>query len=196
MGIATQYNLLVASFPQKVINKKDLSNAIQRFKKQVKLDKNDACNMLITLYLKKDNDPRWIIKPRFEPDERRLNSLFWMFPDQVNVYNKYRDVVIVDTTSKTNQFDMILILVIVVDNNFQNLIIAAMLLEDETEATFTWVLQELKNSCDAFPIVLYSDANPALISSVRNNYPETRHLHCIFHINLNLRKKLKGKLRD
>ena len=91
---------------------------------------------------------------------------------------------------------MILMLVIVVDNNFQNLIIAAVLLEDETEATFTWVLQELKNSCDAFPIVLYSDANPALILSVRNNYPETRHLHCIFHIDLNLRKKLKGKLRD
>ena len=132
--------------------------------------------MLTTLYLKKDNDPRWIIKPRFEPDERRLNSLFWMSPDQVNVYNKYQNVVIVDTISKTNQFDMILMLVIVVDNNFQNLIIAAALLEDETEATFTWVLQELKNSCDASPIVLYSDADPALISPVRNNYPETRHI--------------------
>ncbi|CAG8776136.1 4876_t:CDS:2 [Cetraspora pellucida] len=86
MGIATQYNLLVASFPQKVINKKDLSNMIQRFKKQVKPDKNDA--------------------------------------------------------------------------------------------------------------FLYSDADPALILSIRNNYPETWHLHCIFHIDLNLRKKLKGKLRD
>ena len=32
MGIPTQYNLLVASFPDKVINKKDLSNAIQKFK--------------------------------------------------------------------------------------------------------------------------------------------------------------------
>ncbi len=28
MGILTQYNLLVVSFPNKVINKKDLSNAI------------------------------------------------------------------------------------------------------------------------------------------------------------------------
>ncbi|CAG8715655.1 10182_t:CDS:2 [Cetraspora pellucida] len=92
---------------------------------------------------------------------------------QVNVHKKYRDVVIIDITSKTNQFDMILMLVIVVDNNFQNLIIAAALLEDETEATFIWVFQELKNSCDAAPVVLYSDANSALISSIRNNYPET-----------------------
>ena len=47
---------------------------------------------------------------------------------------------IVDITSKTNQFDMILILVIVVDNNFRNLIAAAAILEDEIEATFAWVL--------------------------------------------------------
>lgn len=196
MGISTQYNLLAASFPNKIINKKDLSNVIQQFKKHAKPIKNDACQMLTDLYLKKDNDPRWIIKPRFDHGERRLNSLFWMSPDQVNAYGRYKDVVIVDTTSKTNQFDMILMLVIVIDNNFRNLIVAAAILEDETEATFAWVLQELKNSCDVTPTVLYSDADPALISAVKMNFPETQHFHCIFHIDLNLRKKLKGKLHD
>ena len=196
MGMPTQYNLLVALFSDKVINKKDLSNAIQQFKKQVKPSKNDACTMLTELYLKKDDDPRWIIKPRFDFEERRLNSLFWMSPDQVNSYERYCDIVIIDTTSKTNQFDMILMLVIVVDNNFRNLIVAAAILEDETEATFAWVLQELKNSCDIIPTALYSDADPALISAVRENYPETQHFHCIFHIDLNLKKKLKGKLHD
>ncbi|CAB4418039.1 unnamed protein product [Rhizophagus irregularis] len=196
LGIPTQYNLLVASFPNKVINKKDLSNAIQQFKKQAKPIKNDACQMLTELYLKKDDDPRWIIKPRFDHGERRLNSLFWMSPDQVNAYERYHDIVIVDTTSKTNQFDMILMLIIVVDNNFRNIIVAAAILEDETEATFTWILQELKNSCDLTPTVLYSDADPALISAIKTNYPETHHFHCIFHIDLNLKKNLKGKLHD
>ncbi|EXX64583.1 hypothetical protein RirG_141350 [Rhizophagus irregularis DAOM 197198w] len=196
LGIPTQYNLLVASFPNKVINKKDLSNAIQQFKKQAKPIKNDACQMLTELYLKKDDDPRWIIKPRFDHGERRLNSLFWMSPDQVNAYERYHDIVIIDTTSKTNQFDMILILIIVVDNNFRNIIVAAAILEDETEATFTWILQELKNSCDLAPTVLYSDADPTLISAIKTNYPETHHFHCIFHIDLNLKKNLKGKLRN
>src|SRR6266498_3234255 len=196
MGIPTQYNLLVASFPGKVINKKNLSNAIQQFKKQAKSNKNNACQMLTELYLNKEDDPRWIIKPCFDFEERRLNSLFWMSPNQVNSYGRYHDIVIIDTTSKTNQFDMILMLIIVVDNNFRNLIVAAAILEDETEATFAWVLQELKNSCDIAPTALYSDADPALISAVRKNYPETRHFHCIFHIDLNLRKKLKGKLHD
>ena len=89
---------------------------------------------------------------------------------------------------------MILMLVIVVNNNFKNLIVAAAILEDETEATFAWVLQELKNSCDIIPTALYSDADPSLISAIKKNYSETQHFHCIFHIDLNLRKKLKGKM--
>ena len=76
MSIPIQYNLLVASFPNKVINKKDLSNAIQQFKKQIKPSKNNACQILIKLYLKKDDDLMWIINPRFDLEERRLNSLF------------------------------------------------------------------------------------------------------------------------
>src|SRR5436305_403856 len=103
-----------------------------------------------------------------------------MSSNQVDSYERYRNIVIIDTTSKTNQFDMMLLLVIVVDNNFRNLIVAAAILEDETEATFSWVLQELKNSCNITPTALYSDADPALISAVRNNYPKTQHFIVYF----------------
>jgi hypothetical protein len=33
-----------------------------------------------------------------------------------------------------------------------------------------------------------------MIHSIKKIYPNTQHLLCIFHIDLNLRKKLKGKL--
>ena len=39
-------------------------------------------------------------------------------------------------------------LVIVINNNFKSLVVVAAILKDETEATFVWVLQELKNSYD------------------------------------------------
>ena len=76
--------------------------------------------MLTELYLKKDEDSRWIIKPRFDYGEKRLNSLFWMSTNQINAYEKYNDIVIVDTTSKTNQFDMMLMLIIAVDSSCSN----------------------------------------------------------------------------
>ena len=55
----------------------------------------------------------------------------------------------------------------------ENLIIAVAILKDKIEATFAWTLQELKNSCDIIPIALYSNADPALISVMKKNYPET-----------------------
>ncbi|GBC52446.2 protein FAR1-RELATED SEQUENCE 5-like [Rhizophagus irregularis DAOM 181602=DAOM 197198] len=143
MGIPSQYNLLVASFPNKTINKKDLSNAIQKFKLQMTPSRNDACQVLNNLYLEKEKNPLWLVKPRFDTDERRLNSLFWMSPEQIRFYERYHDVVIIDSTSQTNQFDMILLLITVVDNNFRNLIVGAAIIEDEIEATFSWILQEL-----------------------------------------------------
>ncbi|RGB23186.1 hypothetical protein C1646_774890 [Rhizophagus diaphanus] len=81
IGISTQYNLLVTLFSDKVINKKDLNNAIQQFKKQAKPNKNDA----------------------------------------------------------------------LVDNNFKSLIVAAAVLEDETEATFSKKLKgKLHNQFELF----------------------------------------------
>ncbi|CAB4473070.1 unnamed protein product [Rhizophagus irregularis] len=148
--------------------------------------------MLNKLYLKKENNLVWIVKLHFDYKKRHFNSLFWIASDQIIAYERYHDVIIVDTISRTNQFDMILMLFTVVDNNFRNLIVlAAVLLEDEIEETFAWVLQELRSSCEVIPTVLYSDADSALISTIKNNYQDTCYFHCIFHIDLNLRKSLK-----
>ncbi|CAG8737952.1 2923_t:CDS:2, partial [Dentiscutata erythropus] len=49
LGMAIQYNLLSTLFPDKKINKKDLSNTIQKYKKQLKPQKNDACQTLADL---------------------------------------------------------------------------------------------------------------------------------------------------
>ncbi|CAB4401768.1 unnamed protein product [Rhizophagus irregularis] len=112
MGIPSQYNLLVASFSNKTINKKNLSNAIQKFKLQMTPSRNDACQVLNNLYLEKEKNPLW------------------------------------------------------------NLIVGAAIIEDETEATFSWILQELRDACSITLIVLYSDADPTLISAFEIKWNE------------------------
>uniref|UniRef100_U9STA6 MULE transposase domain-containing protein n=1 Tax=Rhizophagus irregularis (strain DAOM 181602 / DAOM 197198 / MUCL 43194) TaxID=747089 RepID=U9STA6_RHIID len=42
--------------------------------------------------------------------------------------------------------------------------------------------------------VIFSDSDPSLVRSIKDIYPNAQHLLCIFHIDLNLQKKLKGKL--
>lgn len=44
------------------------------------------------------------------------------------------------------------------------------------------------------PATIFTDSDPALISSIKNVYPLTNHILCIFHIDLNLKKNLRRKL--
>ncbi|CAG8668456.1 2763_t:CDS:1, partial [Racocetra fulgida] len=57
-------------------------------------------------------------------------------------------------------------MIIVVDNDFRNLIVAVALLEDETEATFARILNELKVACEITLTVIYLDLDPALILAI------------------------------
>lgn len=47
-----------------------------------------------------------------------------------------------------------------------------------------------------YPLVMITDADPAIDAAIAQIYPLTKHLHCIWHIGQNLPKNLKGKLRE
>ncbi|EXX71730.1 hypothetical protein RirG_075760 [Rhizophagus irregularis DAOM 197198w] len=47
---------------------------------------------------------------------------------------------------------------------------------------------------DINPGIIFTDSDLSLINAIKEIYLNTNHLLCIFHIDLNLRKKLKGKL--
>jgi hypothetical protein len=76
------YPLLRAKFPDHPIFKKDLYNAIQKFKVgQKDTIKNDAVNLLYNLYDRKQQDPEWLFEFQLSEEDRRLTSLIWMSPD-------------------------------------------------------------------------------------------------------------------
>ncbi|CAB4475193.1 unnamed protein product [Rhizophagus irregularis] len=56
-------------------------------------------------------NPLWIVKLRLDPVSRKLKSLLWMSPTQKELYNKYNDVTIIDTTYNTNRFQMMLCII-------------------------------------------------------------------------------------
>jgi len=71
-------------------------------------------------------------------DTRRLNRIFWMNPTQLNNWYKYNDIIIIDTTYKTNKFNMILCFVLGVNNEGQSIILCQSLFNNENLETFNW----------------------------------------------------------
>jgi MULE transposase domain/FAR1 DNA-binding domain len=194
MDSASIYPLLKHDFPDQPIYKKDLYNAVYQFRQKNNPGNTDASQMLQQLLEWKDLEPLWIVKPRLEPFSRKLNSLFWMSPIQRELYSKYNDVVILDTTYNTNRFQLMLCVITVIDNNYKTRIVGCAIIEDETLNTYRWILDTLLTDTGVYPGVIFTDSDPSMIQSIKEIYPDTQHLLCIFHIDLNLRKKLKGKL--
>ncbi|CAB4395984.1 unnamed protein product [Rhizophagus irregularis] len=151
----------------------------------------DASQMLHLLMDWKDLELLWIVKARLDPISRRLISLLWMSLTQRELYSKHNDIIIVDSTYNTNRFQMILCIVTIIDNNYRTRIVACMIIEDETLDTYQWIFDSIFTKTGVSPGVIFSDSDSSLVCSIKDIY---QHLLCIFHIDLNLQKKLKGKL--
>ncbi|GES83660.1 hypothetical protein GLOIN_2v1787433 [Rhizophagus clarus] len=72
------YPLLRHDYPNQPINKKDLYNAVYKFRQKNNPENTDASQMLQQSLEWKNLDPLWIVKPQLKPISRRLTSLFWM----------------------------------------------------------------------------------------------------------------------
>ena len=105
---------------------------------------------------------------------------------QKELYCRYNDIIIVDTTYNTNQFQMILCIIVVVNNNYKTRIMTCAIIEDETLDTYRWIFDTILIKIDVFSEIIFIDSDSFMIRSIKKIYPNTQHLLCIFHINLNL----------
>ena len=81
-----------------------------------------------------------------------------------------------------------------IDNNGRTRLLAQAIVGDETFETYQWILQCALKATEKQPIVLFTDADPALNAAIPLQFPNSYHAHCIYHIGQNLPKNLKAKL--
>jgi hypothetical protein len=99
----------------------------------------------------------------------------------------YTDVVLQDSTYKTNRFGMALSLFTVIDSNGCTRITASSFLCVEDIESFEWMFGMYKSAIDGKnPKVLFTDADTACETAISNVWPSTRHFWCIFHIDINI----------
>ncbi|CAG8461587.1 9412_t:CDS:2 [Ambispora gerdemannii] len=193
ISMRTQQQLLFAKYENVFFLPQDLTNAIQKFKKERQIE-NEAATLINHLLECKAEDIRWIVKWRVDSATNSLVSLFWMTPEQYDLYVKYRDVIQYDNTYSTNQFKMALGLFVIVDNNNRSHLVRQTLMNDETLESFEWVFTTLLEAVNFPPSVIITDNDLASDTAIANIMPGTYHIHCIYHIGQNLLKNLKARL--
>src|SRR4051794_23983917 len=94
-----------------------------------------------------------------------------------------------------NKYHMFLSLTIIVDNHARSHIVATAIISDETKETYQWILECLLSATDnLMPNILFTDADPTIVSAIHEMLPSIKYNYCIWHLRKNLDKNLKGWL--
>lgn len=100
-----------------------------------------------TMELFKDfqkNDPNFKFSVQLD-DENKIKSLMWCSGSSRRMYSHFGDVVTFDTTYQTNFYDMPFGIFVGVNNHFQSVIFAGVLLTKEDTDSFKWAFSEFLN---------------------------------------------------
>ncbi|KAL6214945.1 hypothetical protein ACLB2K_014377 [Fragaria x ananassa] len=110
----------------------------------------------------------------------RLANMFWRDGQSYMDYCSYGDVLIFDSTYKTNMYEKPLVVFVGTNNHRGTVIFGSALLVDETEETYNWVLTAFLASMKQKKLVsVINDSDEAMRKALGNVMPEAR--HCYVH---------------
>lgn len=103
--------------------------------------------------------------------ENQLCKICFMTLRMIQLANMYADVLILDTTHKTNRFNLPLLDIIVVDNLGRSCTIFVGLLNNQTIESFVWALEAFRENLNRQPNLILSDEDEALLSGIFVVFP-------------------------
>ncbi|XP_057770842.1 protein FAR1-RELATED SEQUENCE 5-like [Salvia miltiorrhiza] len=119
-------------------------------------------------------------------DEGRLMNFFYRDSRSALDYEYFGDVLFVDTTYKTNKYDLICAPFVGINHHLKNCMFGMAFLLDETTETFEWLFLTFLESMNAKePEVVFSDQCQALMNGIDGQFKAASHRLCQWHINQN-----------
>ncbi|XP_074315011.1 protein FAR1-RELATED SEQUENCE 5-like [Silene latifolia] len=165
--------------------KKDHLNFVHRLKMKV-IARGDAQNVVDMLKKRATEDPSFFYKIKYD-SENRVQNLFWRDAMMKEDYMIYYDVVIFDTTYRTNRYNLICGAFVGVNNHWSNVMFGCAFLSDEKEESFQWLFNTFNESMggDVFPTSIFTDQDQAMSNAIKEVLPMSRHRLCQWHIQQN-----------
>ncbi|CAM9640468.1 unnamed protein product [Laminaria digitata] len=125
----------------------------------------------------------------------RLRWVMWSTAEQLVLARRFGDIITLDITFLTTRYGMKLCVFIGVDSENKTAILAQGFLADEPTDPFEFALKHLIKACEGHPKVIITDDQPAIADAVKHILPNTKHLHCLWHVFENVKELCRGSLK-
>ncbi|XP_056698096.1 protein FAR1-RELATED SEQUENCE 5-like [Spinacia oleracea] len=176
-------------------SKKDHLNYCTRLKMK-QIEGGDAQAVTDIMYLELEGDPNFFF--RFRLDEKgKLRSLFWRDSMMMEDYGIFGDIVVFDTTYRTNRYNLICAPIVGINNHWNNCMFGCAFIGDEKIESFVWLLQTFKKSMGGkSPISIFTDQDAAMNNAIHQVFPDSRHRLCVWHLHQNAITRFGALKRD
>ncbi|XP_019162011.1 PREDICTED: protein FAR1-RELATED SEQUENCE 5-like [Ipomoea nil] len=150
--------------------------------------------MLISKYLdlKSDYDDMYFEYEANENDQ--LARVFWADGMARKQYSVFGDVVSFDATYKTNRYSLVFVPFTGIDHHKKCVTFAAALIAREDVDSYCWILKNFRNAMGSTPPFTITDQDPAMKVAIAQEFPETRHRYCMWHIMAKVNDKVSPEL--
>ncbi|XP_073108653.1 protein FAR1-RELATED SEQUENCE 5 isoform X2 [Elaeis guineensis] len=146
------------------------------------LEKGDAQVLLEFLKAKQLEDPSFFYAIQLD-DREQVTNFFWADARSILDFSYFGDVVLFDTTYRTNKGEIPFAPFIGINHHKQIVVFGSALLLDETTESFVWLFKTFMVAMSRRqPKTIFTDHFPALSRAVSLTLPETCHRLCLWHI--------------
>lgn len=137
----------------------------------------------------------YAVRIQVKPDQE-VKGLFFIHQDAIKEARRWPEALSIDATYKTNAHKLSLVNIVgtsnvsssKVSNRLQTFAIAAAFINSETEDSYTWIMEELRDAIWPIetghqpPSVIVTDNEQALRNAIEAVFPESQHLLCSWHL--------------
>ncbi|KAL8518918.1 hypothetical protein ACS0TY_010032 [Phlomoides rotata] len=144
---------------------KDHINFINRVKSR-SIEGGDTVTLIDMIQDQAEEESDIFYKVKID-DERRLAHIFWRDSMMKEDYDIYGDVMVFDTTYRTNKYELICALFVGVNNHWKNTMFGCAFISDEKAETFEWLFNVFKKSMQGkAPMTIFTDQDLAIASAI------------------------------
>ncbi|XP_021837651.1 protein FAR1-RELATED SEQUENCE 5-like [Spinacia oleracea] len=126
-------------------------------------------------------------------EENQLTNFFWRDGRMRSDYEAFGDLLIHDTTYRTNKYDMICGPFVGMNLHTQNIMFGVGFILNEKAGSFEWLFNSFLTSMGGKqPVTIMTDQCSAMDKAIREVFPKSRHRLCTWHIGENVIVNIKG----
>jgi hypothetical protein len=123
--------------------------------------------------------------------------VFWVDATSRKNYKHFGDVISLDSTYTTNQYNVICVPITGVNHHLQSVFLGAAFLANEKIESYVWLFNTfLKGMGGVTPHLIITDKDASMKAAITKILPDTIHRLCMWHIMDKVPEKVGPSLRE